>query len=221
MERPDLLAHLADRILAAPLPHPTRVAVDGVDTAGKTSLCEELAGLLASHGRSVIRASIDRFHQPREVRYRLGPDSPAGYYADSFDLDALRQDLLLPLGPAGSRRMRTARFDFRANAAVESTPFDAPADSILLFDGVFLQRPEVAGCWDLVVFVQISFETMLARAQARDSDWMGGEAATRQRYETRYIPAQQRYLRECRPAERAGILIDNNDPLHPVLIRLE
>jgi uridine kinase len=41
------------------IPHPTRVAIDGVDAAGKTTLDDELAEVLRERGRGVIRASID------------------------------------------------------------------------------------------------------------------------------------------------------------------
>jgi hypothetical protein len=41
--RTAVLTELADAIVRLRLPHPTRVAVDGVDAAGKTTLADELA----------------------------------------------------------------------------------------------------------------------------------------------------------------------------------
>jgi uridine kinase len=84
MARSDLLAYLVSSVEAIRLPHPIRVAVDGPDAAGKTVLADELGEALVARGRAVIRASVDGFHRPRE-RYRRGPDSPEGYYEDSFD----------------------------------------------------------------------------------------------------------------------------------------
>jgi hypothetical protein len=40
-----------------------RVAIDGVDGVGKTTLADELVAPLQLLGRDVIRASIDGFHQ--------------------------------------------------------------------------------------------------------------------------------------------------------------
>jgi uridine kinase len=40
-----------------------------------------------------------------------GKDSPAGYYYDSFDYEAVILYLLKPLGPAGDRIYRTSVFD--------------------------------------------------------------------------------------------------------------
>ncbi len=55
-----------------------RVAVDGVDGAGKTVFADQLGDVLTAAGRPVIRASVDNFHRPRTERYRRGRDSPSG-----------------------------------------------------------------------------------------------------------------------------------------------
>jgi uridine kinase len=103
VRRDRLLDQLARRIVSLEHRHPIRVAIDGIDAAGKTTLADELVAPIGRGGRPVIRASIDGFHRPRAERYRQGASSPAGYYEDSFDYPALRDVLLSPLGPAGSR----------------------------------------------------------------------------------------------------------------------
>lgn len=216
MRRAELLDALAGVLLPVRPRHPLRVAVDGVDAAGKTILADELAAVIQPF-RPVIRASIDRFHNPREIRHRLGANSPEGYYADSFDLPALRRLLLDPFGPGGSRIIQTSLFDYRVDNAQISSPFEAAPDSILLFDGVFLLRPELAPCWDYVIFVRVSFEEVLRRAVIRDQNLFGSAQAVIDRYTERYIPAQRAYLAQHRPEERANSIIDNDDPLNPRL----
>jgi uridine kinase len=175
MNRDQLLSVLADRLEALVSARPLRVAIDGVDAAGKTVLANELAEVLRSRGRSVVRASIDGFHNPRAVRQRQGPDSPEGYYRDSFNYAALVEHVLEPLGPGGSRRYRRAVFDFRTDATVDSPLELAKDDAILLFEGVFLQRPEIREHWDYRIFVAASFEITVARAMQRDR-YLFGEA---------------------------------------------
>lgn len=218
--RDALLEYMATRILAVEVSHPARVAFDGVDAAGKTTLADALAVFLRHVSpRPVIRASIDSFHNPREVRYRQGPDSPAGYYEDSFNIPALKRCLLEPLGPGGSRMIQTALFDFRTNTTMRADTAHAAQDAVLLLDGIFLMRPELAGYWDFTIFVQVTFETVLARVIQRDTAYLGDEQAIVRRYRQRYIPAQQRYLETCCPAERADIVIGNDDPGRPVILR--
>lgn len=83
LDRAELVGRLVALVDAIDLAHPTRVAVDGPDAAGKTTLADELGIALNDAGREVIRASVDGFHRPRVERYRRGPDSPEGYYEDS------------------------------------------------------------------------------------------------------------------------------------------
>lgn len=188
-----------------------RVAIDGVDGAGKTTLADELVRPLRERGRPVLRASIDRFHNPRAVRYRRGPTSPEGYYRDSFDYQALTSVLLEPLGPGGDLRCRTAVFDFRTDSAMPSPVHHVQPGTILLFDGVFLLRPELYRYWDYTVFVAVDFEVSVERAVHRDLALFGTPEAVREQYRQRYVPGQQAYLRECRPGERADAVVENDD----------
>lgn len=218
MQRLQLLAYLADLIVEMKRPHPVRVAFDGPDAAGKTTLAQELVAPLQGRGRAVIRASIDGFHNPASIRYTRGSMSPEGYYYDSFNHGALAEFLLTPLGPGGSRHFRAAVFDYRIDSAVPIVTSVADENAILLFDGVFLLRPELASHWDFTIFVDASFEITLARAQERDAVYLGSRGEVRKRYEQRYIPGQKLYFAACRPRERAHIVIDNSDPSNPVII---
>ncbi|HKV84636.1 MAG TPA: hypothetical protein VJN88_08770 [Ktedonobacterales bacterium] len=212
MRRNEMIERLVELITACPVAHPLRVAIDGVDASGKTTLADELAAPLVARGRPVIRASIDGFHRPRAERYQRGPDSPEGYYHDAFAYPALREHLLRPLGPGGSRRYRRAVFDVRADRALPVNEEGAPEDAILLLDGVFLLRPELDDLWDYRVFVDVPFEVTLARATRRDLALFGSTEAVVARYERRYIPGQRLYLREARPLERADVVVENADP---------
>ena len=215
MNRADLLRDLATIILGRALPHPTRVAIDGVDAAGKTTLANEIAAVLQTCSRQVVRASIDGFHNPKDIRRR--DDSPEGYFRSSFNYQALVDNLLTPLGPNGSRLFRAAVFDFRADAAVVSERERAAPDAILLFDGVFLLRTELRTHWDLSIFVQADFETTVARAEVRDRELLGDAAAVRQRYESRYVPGQRLYLEQEQPRQFADIIVFNDDLSDPRL----
>lgn len=219
MERPELIRSLAAAIAALHRPHPVRVAVDGVDAAGKTTLADELAPAIEALGRVVIRASVDGFHNPAAVRRRRGAMSPEGYYYDSFNHDALIENLLGPLGPGGSLAFRRAVFDFRSDRPVETPPERAQPDAVLLLDGVFLLRRELCRHFDFSIFLRAGFEVTVARAEARDLELLGSVVEVRRRYRERYVPGQRLYLAEAEPERRASIVIDNDDPERPVMMR--
>jgi uridine kinase len=164
MERARVLERIADRIVCLDLPHPVRVAVDGLTGAGKTTLADELAPIVERRGRPVIRASIDDFYRPRAQRYQLGRLSPEGYYRLAFDYPAVRTVLLQPLGPGGHRRYRAAYFHGWHDAPIESPERQASSDAVLLVDGVFLLRPELHDLWDFRIFVDAAVDVAISRA---------------------------------------------------------
>ncbi len=204
-------------IAALQRPHPARVALDGVDGAGKTHLADELVGPLSCSGRQIIRASIDGFHCPRAHRYKRGRESADGYFRDSFNYEQLRSQLLDPLGPGGSLRCRTAVFDYRIDRPTDMPLLTAAPDAILLVDGVFLQVPQLAGAWDFIVWVDAPFETTVERAVRRDTARGGEEEATRAAYAVRYVPGQRLYLDSCHPKISADVVFDNSDLDEPRL----
>jgi uridine kinase len=217
LTRDELQRYLADTITEIDRPHPIRVAIDGVDGAGKTTLADELVQRVEAKKRPVIRASIDDFHRPRADRYRRGPDSPEGYYFDSFDYDALRTSLLNPLGPGGSRRYRCAIFDWRTDSPVITPDSEAPVDAVLLFDGIFCQRPELVDAWDLRIFLDVGFNETLRRMMVRDQARTTSVEEMERQHWTRYVPGQRLYLAAARPHKQAHIVIDNTDPTRPRL----
>src|ERR1700733_874942 len=213
--RADLLDRLVGTIESVTIPPPRRVAVDGPPAAGKTTLADELALLLRTRGREVIRASTESFQLPRAQRYRRGEFSPEANYHDSFDYDTLRRVLLDPLGPDGDRRYQHAVYDIDTHPALSPPVTTAPADAVLLLDGVFLLRPELIDRWDLTVFVSAPFEHTLDRARTRDLARLGSTAEVERRFRTRYIPAQKLYFAAARPTDHADIIVHNDEPQRP------
>ncbi len=217
--RSQTLAELASHVLAVSRPHPVRVAIDGWSAAGKTTLADQLAETLRpTTAREVIRAGIDYFKRAVHLRTAYPHDSPESYYLDSWDNAAIREHLLIPLGPGGSRRYRTAVMDLPARTPIDGPVQIASDDAILVADGAFLQRPELDPYWDLRIFVDVGFDVVMRRGIARDQAWMDSAEQAEHRYRTKYIPGERRYLDEVRPRERAQIVIDNRTPEAPSLI---
>lgn len=179
-----------------------------------------LASQIASAGHPVIHVDSDGFHHVRERRRRNTDDPARGYYEDAYDFDTLAERVLRPLGPSGSRRYATKVHDLSTDEVVHDATAIAPEGSVVLFDATFLQQPQLVGLWDKVIYLHADEDAAQARGIERDAEALGGYDAARSAYESRYMAACRIYLDERRPRERASIVIDNTDPLVPVIERL-
>lgn len=213
MDPAEVLPTLAAEIARVKRDRALLVGIDGIDAAGKTTLACELVPPLEALRRHVVRASLDGFHNPRKRRLARGAFSPEGYFHDSFDYALLVERFIKPAKTARHRTtLQAATFDVRTDREVGDISVEIHARSIILFDGIFLFRPELVRFWDYRIFVEIGFDTSLARGIARDAASMGGEAAARDRYLRRYIPGQRLYFEAARPVELADAVVRNDDP---------
>jgi uridine kinase len=195
--------------------HPLRVAIDGIDAAGKTKLAKELVFPLRRTQRKIIHISQDTFLQPSHIRYRRGRESPEGYYYDSINYPLLINNILDPLSPGGSLQIRKSIFDFSKDTTTEQSLEVVENDAILLFDGVFLFRNELFNYWDIKIFVDINFEVAMDRVLDRDINKFESINKLRRMYENRYFSGQRIYFEVCHPKTIADIVVDNNDPRDP------
>jgi len=194
---------------------PLRVGIDGIDAAGKTTLANEIACYLVENGYLVIRASIDGFHNPHNIRHKRGNYSPEGYYYDSFNYELLKSCLLLPLEPEGNRVCHLKAFDFKSDTEISTDETKVTNAHILIFEGVFLFRHEIEPYWDLKILVDINFQVCIKRALERDLYLFGDEKEILKRYQQRYIPGQNIYIKSEKPYSKADIVINNNDFIRP------
>jgi uridine kinase len=104
----------------------------------------------------------------------------------------------------------------------DSFDFDRFRDALLaldedaIVDGVFLHHPDLCDLWNLTVFLDADREVARERGVARDASWMENP---RERYATRYVPGEARYLEEVDPASLADVVIDMTDLDEPRLLR--
>lgn len=222
-QRDRVLATIADLVGTHGGPR-TLVGVDGRSGAGKSTFADELAARLTQRGLAVVRSTTDSFHRPRAERMARGPTSADGYYLGSHQLDVIVDELLVPFS-RGAAQVRTAAFDEPSDAAVDTVAAVDPV-AVLVFDGLFLQRPELDDHWDVTVFLDADarrerewLDFLLEDLPADDVE----RAATldarlaRARW-PRYRDGWRTYVEAVQPASTATAVVDNNDFATPVIV---
>jgi uridine kinase len=208
--RADLIRELAGEIERSG----RLIGVDGVDGAGKTVLADELAAELRRRDLTVVRVSVDDFHNPTELRYRRGRGDPEGFFRDSYDYESFVSLVLEPFA-RGSGTYVPGIHDVDTEQEVRARPAPVLAAALLVVDGIFLHRDELAGWWDYSIWLEVPFEVSIPRGAARGY----GHPDPADPSNRRYLEGQRIYLRECEPASRATVVIDNTDLAAPLVVR--
>jgi len=207
-----------DRVLAqvwAHVPTPGRpvlVAVDGADGAGKTRLAADLARVA---DRPVVVASLDDFHFPAAYRHAEGRTGRT-VWARSFDYAAVRRELVDPWRSGAGTPYRRRWHDLATDQLVDAEPETVPERGVLVVEGVFAQRPELADAWDFAVYVDAPEDVRVSRMAVRDGVPHDPEHPDQRRY----LEAQRIYRESCDPRESADLVVDNDDPDRPRIARV-
>ncbi len=157
--------------------------------------------------------TIDGFHRPRAERVARGR-SGESFYEDSYDYAAFRRVVIDPF--RGGEPVTCAVNDVETDRRVSPPPTAVGADTVLLVDGIFLQRPELADVWDATVWLDVPFEVSVPRGNARFGD--GHDPDPGAETNARYVEGQRLYLAAADPRERATWVVDNTDLEHPRLV---
>lgn len=222
--RSAVVARVADEVAGRIRPdRMSLVGVDGIDGAGKSTFADELAAALDARDVAVVRASIDSFHRPRAERWARGRASPDGFYLDSHQLDRLREECL-------DRVLRddpftTEVFDEPSDQPIDGAPVEPTHGGVVVFDGIFLHRPELADVWDLSIWLSGDLRVRRGRVELAVSD-CPADPILRLIHLTiwwarfqRYVDGQRRYVDEAMPHISADIVIDNNDLAAPTILQ--
>lgn len=192
---------------------PFVVGITGIDGAGKTSFAVALKKFLISRNYPTQMIHLDDFHHPEAIRYS-GKDPAENYYQRSFNLDALINELLKPLRQKTEFSTKLSVLNLQTDKYDTENEYRFNANTTVILEGVFLLRDELMPYTDYAVFLKIPFEESIRRAKVRNPQ------AIIEKYETKYLPAQGKYLAEYPPGNHADMIIDNSNWEYPAIIKI-
>jgi molybdenum cofactor guanylyltransferase len=169
----DLAAERGKRI-----DRPVVIAIDGPSCAGKSILANAVAlraGGSVLEGDDFYRTALQRLSVAQREAI-----SEAGVVDAVVDWERLRDEALLPLR---ARHPATFQpYDWNADDGRLAPPKTVPAADVIIVDGVYAARPELADLVDVAVYLGVDPQTRADRYAARHNDpdwtrfWERGEA---------------------------------------------
>ncbi len=181
------------------------IGIDGLGGAGKSTISEKVADQLRAENVPVTLLHIDDFIHPRSVRYRDDIPEWQCYYNLQWKYEPLKE-LLDSLRREVSYNGRVMLYD-KQNDAYVPAEIQIPQNGIVIVEGVFLQRPELEGWFDMTVYLHVPEEIRLQRVVCRDH-YIGDAQAIADKYERRYLPAERYYTAHCKPKEKADFVME-------------
>ncbi|QTD42652.1 uridine kinase [Sporosarcina sp. Te-1] len=182
----------------------TIIGIDGLGGAGKSTIAEkiqrEVVGSVLLH--------IDDFIHPEHVRNAEGLEPWKAYYFEQWRYTYLIENILEPIR-TGKPIERKIEFYLKSEDSYVEKWIHIPAGGLLIIEGVFLQRAELRDYFDTVIFVDMDKETRIQRVLERDS-YIGNPSAILTKYNNRYFPAEEEYVREYDPANQADLVLNES-----------
>lgn len=195
---------------------PLIVGVNGVDTSGKTEFSTELSRYLGKQGIQTEVVRIDDFHNESKVRY--SEDDPVkSYYNNAFNLEKVESDLLKPIVKQKHFIGELNHLDLETDTYSKTRKYRLDNNSVLIVEGVLLYRDPIDKYFDVRIFLDVTFDEVLRRAQIRDQHIFGDNLLNK--YKSKYIPVQELYIDRVKPRKICDIHIDNEDYNNPIILK--
>ena len=177
---------------------PVVIAIDGPSCAGKSILATALA--LRSGAAVVAGDDFYRNTLPRLSVAQRDQMSDAAVVDAVIDWERLRAAALLPLRARQSATFQP--YDWDADDGRLAPPKIIPAADVIILEGVYAARPDLADLVDIAVYLGVDPEVRASRYAERKNDpewqrfWERGEA---------------HYFRVIRPPASFDLRVDDQD----------
>jgi len=115
--------------------------------------------------------------------------------------------------------MTTAQLIKKLVATIIEQEISLTYPLVVIVESIYLLQKNIVPYLDYKIFLEISIDEALKRAQARqrDLDLYGGKAGVEKKYSTKNFPGYLQFEKLENPKQYADIIVDNNNWQQPVL----
>lgn len=185
------------------------VGIDGGTGAGKSTLADSLQCQLKKLGLTIITLHIDDFIHKKSIRYDNSKEEWFCFYNLQWRYDYLTNEMLVPAKANQNLNKNIEIYnkqidEYKKISLIAKTPY------VVILEGIFLQRVELKKFLDYTIFIDVPREERLKRVLCRDT-YIGNEREIIDKYERRYFPAEDYYLKEYNPIKIADLVYKITD----------
>jgi uridine kinase len=179
------------------------VAIDGRSGSGKSTVATAVARAIGA-----VIVPCDDFFAASVSNAEWDRRTPEQRAAEAMDWRRLKREAIEPL--RAGRPARWYAFDFPAGPRADGTyplqgiPTELASKPVVLLDGAYSARPELADVLDLSVLVEAASLTREARLAAREA------ADFLQQWHARWDLAEDYYFGQVRPPSAFDVVLQTN-----------
>jgi uridine kinase len=180
------------------------IGIDGLGGAGKSTICEKVCQDFEENNYHTILLHIDDFIHVRDVRYNSAYPDWHCYYELQWRFDYF-SSIINKIKNSNEAYIDIELYD-KDNDTYFLERYEIHENTIVIVEGVFLQRKEYHDIFDYMIYLDIPEEIRLQRVLKRDT-YIGNEQQIIDKYKNRYFPAEHRYIEENQPQKNADFII--------------
>ena len=181
------------------------VGIDGLGGAGKSSISEEIYEELSGENIPIEVLHIDDFIHPKNIRYNDNYAEWECYYNLQWRYDYLLENVINPIKKNGKFTGLIELYD-KNEDRYEKKSFDIKEGSVVLIEGIFLQREELSQVFDYMIYIDVPESERLKRVLKRDG-YIGTVDDIKEKYVNRYFPAERHYVNMYSPSKLADYVV--------------
>lgn len=181
------------------------IGIDGLGGAGKSTIVNSLKVQLQKEKYHTYVLHIDDFIHPKHIRYDESKEEWDCYYNIQWRYDYLVKEILSPV-KRGDEIYKLIELYDKENDGYIKQQVLIEHGTVLLLEGIFLQRKEIRRYLDFIIYLDVPQEVRLSRVIKRDG-YIGGLKDIKCKYERRYFPAEEKYILDYSPIENADLVV--------------
>lgn len=181
------------------------IGLDGLGGSGKSTISETLCKQLTVNNFHTVILHIDDFIHPKAIRYNDNYAEWECYYNLQWRYDYLKDEIIKPIKRGLDFHKQIELYN-KDNDTYFLNDTYIPSGSIVIIEGVFLQREELKEFFNYMIYIDIPEEVRLERVLKRDS-YIGDKSQIKEKYDNRYFPAERHYVKTCNPCGNADYVV--------------